>query len=282
MRAALITTNLRTKIRTIPGPAVRSLWRSKLFSLVKLHLSRVPPADEEPPGVVLAAEAGLLLEPQEGRRPGRGPGGRPFPASSGLLLETMPRTDRDRRDRPLPSGMREQADGSEVADPSCSADVGAATDRHRQAPKDELGGGVHDRPRLREIRRGPTRTGGQRQGPDRDLAGPGDHTYTSPHRWTCRARALRIAALARSALSAVEVWGGVGDVRCPGTDGAGVGSLRRAVKAGEPSRYRGEAGRWDHGRAPSFRTTVWSSRLRCQSLTPCWPAVPPEGTKSSS
>jgi len=37
------------------------LWRSKLFSLVKLHLSRVPPADEEPPGVVLAAEAGLLL-----------------------------------------------------------------------------------------------------------------------------------------------------------------------------------------------------------------------------
>ncbi|QNR95664.1 Hypothetical protein SLIV_32742 [Streptomyces lividans TK24] len=50
MRAALITTNLRTKIRTIPGPAVRSLWRSELFSLVKPHLSRVPPADQEPPG----------------------------------------------------------------------------------------------------------------------------------------------------------------------------------------------------------------------------------------
>ncbi|MEW2625115.1 hypothetical protein [Streptomyces sp. NPDC048106] len=47
MGAALITTNLRTKIRTMPGPAIRSLWRSELFSLVKLHLSRVPPADQD-------------------------------------------------------------------------------------------------------------------------------------------------------------------------------------------------------------------------------------------
>ncbi|MBB4710780.1 hypothetical protein BJ965_000662 [Streptomyces luteogriseus] len=34
--------------RSGPYPAVRSLWRSELFKLVKLHLSRVPPADEEP------------------------------------------------------------------------------------------------------------------------------------------------------------------------------------------------------------------------------------------
>lgn len=47
MRAAVITTNLRTKIRIMPGPANCSLWRSELFSLVKLHLSRVPPADQE-------------------------------------------------------------------------------------------------------------------------------------------------------------------------------------------------------------------------------------------
>ena len=61
VRAALITTNLRTKIRTIPGPAVRSLWRSELFKLAKLHLSRVPPADEESAGELRTEEAGLLL-----------------------------------------------------------------------------------------------------------------------------------------------------------------------------------------------------------------------------
>jgi hypothetical protein len=57
------------KIRTIPGPAVRSLWRSELFSLVKLHLSRVPPADEEPFGQLLTQEVGLLLEARKRARP---------------------------------------------------------------------------------------------------------------------------------------------------------------------------------------------------------------------
>ncbi|MEU9189754.1 hypothetical protein AB0D14_35485 [Streptomyces sp. NPDC048484] len=45
--------SIRSKIGTILGPAFRSLSRSEQFSLVKQHLSCVPPTDEEPAGRLL-------------------------------------------------------------------------------------------------------------------------------------------------------------------------------------------------------------------------------------
>lgn len=55
----------RTKIRTRCGPSRLSSSRFHPVSQVKGGGARVPPADEESSGVVLAEEAGLLLETRE-------------------------------------------------------------------------------------------------------------------------------------------------------------------------------------------------------------------------
>jgi hypothetical protein len=54
------------KIRTRRGPIPLLTKRFHSFPQVRSTCDRVPPADEEPPGVVLAEEAGLLLKPEVG------------------------------------------------------------------------------------------------------------------------------------------------------------------------------------------------------------------------
>lgn len=78
------THSVPTKIRAIRGPAAYRLAGQWPFSLVRGHARRVPPADEEPAGVVLAEEAGVLLgrRPRQ-RPPGAVPGPEPLPPAGG-------------------------------------------------------------------------------------------------------------------------------------------------------------------------------------------------------
>lgn len=85
------THSVPTKIRAIRGPAAYRLAGQWPFSLVRGHARRVPPADEEPIGVVLAEEAGVLLGGRRRQRPsGAVPGPEPLPPAGG-------RTDGPRR-----------------------------------------------------------------------------------------------------------------------------------------------------------------------------------------
>lgn len=86
-------TRSRSKIRTRCGPTRLSSRRFHPLPQVRDDGERVPPADEEPAGVVLAEEAGLLLEKPKGLPGGalnrwaallspRSPGNRPWQVSS--------------------------------------------------------------------------------------------------------------------------------------------------------------------------------------------------------
>lgn len=62
---ALVAPPQCPKIRAIPGPSLAQRAPRNPFSLVNSDADRVPPANEESAGVVLAEEAGLLLDARE-------------------------------------------------------------------------------------------------------------------------------------------------------------------------------------------------------------------------
>ncbi|WP_435881899.1 transposase [Streptomyces anulatus] len=74
----IMNRHLQSKIRTMSGPAPDRRRRQLPFRLVNAGAAAVPQADEEPAGVVLAEEAGLLLGTTKGCLPGDSPGRHPF------------------------------------------------------------------------------------------------------------------------------------------------------------------------------------------------------------